>query len=199
MKTTMPDDYDFVTDETLAHLGGNISYGDLGTFCPGVWDHLIDRFAVSSVLDIGSGIGFSSEYFFRKGVRVVAVDGLPTNCVNAKYPTVLHDLTKGPFVTSVDMVHCQEVVEHIEERYLDNLLASMACGRVVVMTHALPGQGGYHHVNLQPPEYWIHHMARYGMKLLAHDTDTVRRLANERGGYFMAQSGLVFANPKLPK
>ena len=31
-----------------------------------------------------------------------------------------HDLTKGPVVARVDLVHCQEVVEHIEERYLDN-------------------------------------------------------------------------------
>lgn len=195
----MPNDFDYVIDESMAHLGGNISYGDLGTFCPAVWDHLIDRFSVSSVLDIGSGIGFSSEYFYRKGMKVVAVDGLPVNCKNAKYPTVLHDLTKGPIVTSVDLVHCQEVVEHIEERYLDNLLASLACGSVVVITHALPGQPGHHHVNLQLPEYWIHHMARYGMKYLQSDTDKIRHLAYEKGGIFMAQSGLVFANPKLPK
>src|SRR6476469_8966838 len=56
------------------------------------------------------------------------------------YPALQHDLTKGPVFTRVDLVRCQEVVEHIEERYLGNLPESFATGKYVPMTHAQPGQ-----------------------------------------------------------
>jgi len=62
------------------------------------------------------------------------------------YPAIQHDLTKGAVFARVDLVLCQEVVEHIEEKYLENLLDSFATGKYVLMTHAVPGQGGHHHV-----------------------------------------------------
>jgi hypothetical protein len=51
-----------------------------------------------------------------------AVDGLVDSAGSAAYPTLAHDITKGPVCTRVDLVYCHEVVEHIEELYLDNLL-----------------------------------------------------------------------------
>ena len=50
------------------HLGGNIYYGDPSTFCPQVWDYVIQRFAIKSVLDLGSGEGYSAAYFHSKGL-----------------------------------------------------------------------------------------------------------------------------------
>jgi hypothetical protein len=110
------------------HLGGNVLEGDPYTFCPQVWSYVIERFAISSVLDLGSGIGYSADFFYRKGLRTIAVDGLSDNVKMALYPTVCHDLTKSPVLTSVDLVHCQEVVEHIDERFLENLLLTLCCG-----------------------------------------------------------------------
>jgi hypothetical protein len=94
----------------------------------------------------------------------------------------------------VDLVHCQEVAEHIEEQYLENLMASMLCGKIILMTHAMPGQVGHHHVNLQPPEYWIQHFESRGGTLLAEDTRRVRALAEKDGAGYMKRSGMVFAN-----
>jgi hypothetical protein len=62
------------------------------------------------------------------------------------------------------------------------------------MTHALPGQAGYHHVNLQPPEYWIQKLEAKGGRLLQEDTDRVRKLAAADGAIYMQNTGLVFAN-----
>src|ERR1039458_2261221 len=107
-----------VSPET-PHLGGNIRMGDPETYSPTVWDYVIGRFGLESVMDLGSGVGNAPAYFRRKGLRVVAVDGLEENIDTAIFPTVLHDLTQGPMRTRVDLVHCQEVVEHIEEQYLD--------------------------------------------------------------------------------
>ncbi|NTF59362.1 class I SAM-dependent methyltransferase [Agrobacterium rhizogenes] len=180
--------------ENQPHLGGNIKFGDPYTSCPTVWDYLLSRFGTQSVLDIGSGTGNASDFFYRKGVKVIAIDGLQENIDKSIYPTVLHDLTVAPVRCKVDLVYCQEVVEHIEEKYLDNILKSLCCGKIIVMTHALPGQEGYHHVNLQPPQYWIDHLQNLGCYVLAEDTNRIRLLAERDGAIYMKETGLVFAN-----
>lgn len=183
-----------VQDTAQAHLGGNLLEGDPYTYCPRVWDYLIGRFAVRSVLDLGSGMGYASQYFHNKGLQVIAVEGLPDNVNKSHYPCIEHDITKSPVNCRVDLVHCQEVVEHIEEQYLDNLLASLMCGRIIVMTNALPGQGGYHHVNEQPTEYWIQHLQKRGCHVLIEDSNRVRNIAASDGAVYLAKTALVLAN-----
>lgn len=185
-----------LSDENEAHVGGNIRPGDPYTFTPLAWTYLLQRFAPSSIMDVGSGRGHAGQFFHSYGVRTLCVDGMATNVDTALFPTVLHDLTKGPFRTRVDLVHCQEVVEHVEENYVDNILDTFLCGNIIVFTHALPGQGGYHHVNLQPPEYWINLMAKRGCKLLHEDTRRMRKHAEQDGGAYLAATGLVFEHPR---
>jgi len=182
-------------DKDAVHLGGNQLEGDPFSYSPGVWDYVITRFAVRSVLDVGSGIGYSADYFFRRGVRVIAIDGLHDNIRQAVYPTVKVDLTQTGVHCTVDLVHCQELVEHIEEKYLDNLLSTLANGRFLLMTHAIPGQPGHHHVNCQPSEYWISHMERYGFKCLIEDTQRIRKIARREGAFYLGQAGLMLSNP----
>ncbi len=181
-------------DEVSPHLGGNIKVGDPFTWCPSVWDYLIARFGIETAMDLGSGCGNAAAYFHNKGIRMIAVEGYEANVRNSLYPAVQHDLTKAPIITKVDLVHCQEVVEHIDELYLDNLLASMLNGKIIAMTHAVPGQRGYHHVNLQPQAYWVSHFARRGAVLLEEDTRRARELARRDEAQYMATTGLVFAN-----
>lgn len=185
-----------VADMRSPHVGGNMRAGDPYTYTPRAWEYLIDRFAVSSALDLGSGGGYAGMFLHKRGVRVVCVDGLAENISKALYPTIQHDLTTGAVETYVDLVHCQEVVEHVEERYVENIIDTFLSGRIIVFTHALPGQGGYHHVNLQPPAYWINHMNAKGCVLLEADTARVRELAKLDGGVYLHATGLVFENPK---
>ena len=180
--------------EASPHLGGNITVGDPFTYSPLVWDYVIDRFCITSALDLGSGCGNASFYMHKKGVRVVAVDGFRDNVAVSLYPAIQHDLTERAVFTRVDLVHCQEVVEHIEEKYLCNLLDSFASGKYVLMTHALPGQVGHHHVNCQPSEYWIHHLSTRGFRLLAEDTSRIRVLAERDGAGYLTHTGMIFAN-----
>jgi hypothetical protein len=181
-------------DELHSHLGGNAVEGDPFTYAPSVWEYLVRRFAVDSVLDLGSGRGFSSHFFHKAGLKVIAVDGLADNVQNAVYPSIQVDLTQAKVNCRVDLVHCQEVVEHIDEKHLDNLLCSLACGRIIVMTNALPGQGGYHHVNEQPTEYWIGHLKRFHCEVLVEDSNRIRALAARDNAGYLARTGLVFSN-----
>jgi SAM-dependent methyltransferase len=141
-----------ITNSKQPHLGGNVLQGDPFTYSPLVWDYVVKRFCIESVLDLGSGIGYAAAHFHHMGLKVVAVEGAMANVTRSFYPAVCHDLSLGPVKTKVDLVHCQEVVEHVEARYLEHLLDSLATGRVILLTHALPGEGGHHHVNEQPAE-----------------------------------------------
>ena len=49
--------------EKNTHLGGNACYRDSMSFCPNLWQWAIKKFNVSSVCDIGCGLGFELEYF----------------------------------------------------------------------------------------------------------------------------------------
>jgi len=183
-----------VQSRTSPHLGGNINVGDPFTYSPLAWDYLISRFCIKSVLDLGCGIGNASRYFAEKGADVVAVDGLLENIQKSFFPAVCVDLTKHHICTKVDLVHCQEVVEHIEERFVGNIIKSFQTGKFVCMTHALPGQGGYHHVNEKPTEYWVNLMIQNGFSYLHEDSKRVRNFAEKDGAIYLSQTGLVFHN-----
>lgn len=186
--------YEFLTDEAMPWLGGNIIQGDPLTFSPKVWDYLIDRFAIHSMLDVGSGLGYCATYFHRKGIAAIAIDGLVYNYTNAIYPTICHDLIDSPFLIKVDLVHCVEVVEHIDPIHVDNVIRTLTRGKFTVMSHAVPGQNGHHHVNCQEDDYWIKLMHTKGSSLLDIDTERIRNIARNESAHHLAKSGLVFSN-----
>lgn len=188
--------YDFVTSFAAPSLGGNIYQGDPWTFAPSVWRYVIERFSIRSVLDVGSGRGHSAEWFFRQGLRSFAIDGLLENVATAIYPTIHHDLRERAFYCPVDLVHCQEVVEHIPEDSLFELLLTLANGQVILLSHGEPGQPGHSHVNLQTSDYWISAIEARGYRQLPDDTDRIRRLAADEGAHHLARSGLLFARTR---
>lgn len=183
-----------VVDQSEAHLGGNISVGDPHSYAPATWRYLIERFAVKSILDVGAGLGYAAHWFHQAGVPVVGVEGLKRNCERSVHPLVYADLSKGPVYCPVDMVHCVEMVEHLEEQYLGHLLDTLCNGKIIVMTNALPGQGGYHHVNCQPTQYWIDHLKKRGCTVSQDDTEMVKKLAAAEGAMHLARTGMVLIN-----
>jgi hypothetical protein len=62
-------------------------------------------------------------------------------------------------------------------------------GKIILMTHAKPGPPGYHHVNLQPSEYWVDALTRRGCSLQVEDTNRIRRLAKQDDARYMADTG----------
>jgi hypothetical protein len=174
-------------------LGGNMIGGDPQTFHPALWEYLIDRFAIKSMLDIGGGEGHCLRYCAGLGLKVKGFDGLPANIERAVAPITLFDLRRGQFRWPADLVHCCEVVEHIDERYVGNVLRTMANGRVIAMTHAVLGQTGYHHVNCQPSEYWIQRVEAMGYAYLPRETEDGKAAITASGSWtYFVSSGLIF-------
>jgi SAM-dependent methyltransferase len=152
---------------------------------------LVDRYAVRRVFDVGCGEGNALRSFHGLGCTAVGLDGLWYNVAHASRwgTAIAHDLCKGPFpLPSIDLVWCCELVEHVAEEHLANLLGTITCGRVLAMTHAVPGQEGWHHVNCKDGDYWRFHLDAWGFDL---DEDATRKSLS-LAGEFWGQSGLIF-------
>lgn len=121
---------------------------------------LLKELAIGSLLDVGAGHGAWAAEWLKAGVSdVVAVDGdyvrrdqlaIPAACFTP------HDLsTPLDLGRKFDLVQSLEVAEHLPgakaDLFVDNLVRH---GDVILFSAAVPHQGGEHHVNEQPPEYW---------------------------------------------
>jgi cyclopropane fatty-acyl-phospholipid synthase-like methyltransferase len=181
-----------VTNDNRPDLGGNMRHGDIHTWTPHLWRYLVDRFAVDSILDVGCGEGHAVKFFHRLGIFAHGIDGLPENIRRAVAPIALHDLLSSAYIMPVDLVWSCEVAEHIAPDKVDFYLDTLANGRIVAMTHAVPGQDGHHHVNCQSWDYWVDKMQSRGY-LLCEDNEELRQISakDETWNYF-SRTGLLF-------
>ena len=158
-----------------AALGGaSLDAPDASTFLPDVWQYLIEKYEVRSVLDVGAGAGWSTKWFSDQGIYTLGVEGWPEALARSQCrPNIVqHDYRSGPFVPSMilDLAWCAGFVEHIEEKFIPNFMASFRACRNVCLTHAEPGQPGHQHVNCQPTAYWIGKMNEAGFDFDEEET-----------------------------
>ncbi len=129
---------------------------------------LLPEMHIASLLDVGAGHGAWAAEWLAAGVKdVVAVDGDYVARDQLAIPAgnfVAHDLaTPLDLMRKFDLVQTLEVAEHLDhskaDLFIDNLVAH---GDVILFSAAVPHQGGEHHVNEQPPEYWRSKFAARG-------------------------------------
>ena len=191
-------DEGFRENSVYTHLGGNIIGGHSLTYSQKLFDYLIQEFHPKTILDLGCGEGLSSKYFLTKGIEVIAIDGLTENI--EKIPDhplitkIVFDLTKGYIQLNnpVDMIWCCELVEHVEKKYVQNILNIFKQCKILAMTHALPNQKGVHHVNCQPPLYWINHLLENKFSLIKATFNARNVITDEEN--FFKKTGLIFKN-----
>jgi len=152
--------------------------GDVGTWAPQVWDKLIEWYNPKTLIDVGCGAGHSLKYFLDRNIEGIGVEGyLPAiKASSVKNFIKVHDYVEGEFVPekNYDLAWCCEFVEHVEEQHMKNFMKTFEYCNIVAMTHAVPGQPGYHHVNCQNPEYWIHVFDKIGFKFLEKESLELR-------------------------
>ncbi len=180
----------------LKHVGGNWSGGNPQTLYPDLWAWLKQELKLSTVIDVGCGEGCALECFKRLGYSASGFDGAPRNVTIAAQKGVsvqVHDLTKGPFVaTPSDLVWCCEVVAQVEEKYVQNVIDTLALGKYIALTVELPGQWGYHHVNCRPIEYWADLLATKGYKI---DVELTKK-SKAYAGFFWLATGTIYERVK---
>jgi len=173
------------------HLGGfetsteEFPNGDMNTYSPKLWEYLIMKYNIKSVIDVGCGMGFSLIEFMKHCDDAVGIDGSQFAVENSlvKDRIFMHDYSIGELETEdrFDLCWSCEFVEHVDESYRDNFLSTFAFAKYVAMTFAEPGQPGHHHVNCQPQQYWIDHLARFGFEFDEDATAELRDVAKKEG------------------
>ena len=129
---------------------------------------LLKEMKILSLLDVGAGHGAWAAEWLTAGVKtVVAVDGeyvRPDQLAIPKAAFRAHDLsTPLDLNKRFDLVQSLEVAEHLPADKAETIIDSVTGhGDVILFSAAVPHQGGEHHVNEQPPEYWREKFAARG-------------------------------------
>jgi len=171
------------------HLGGSYGdtkVGDANTWMPDVWERLIKDYNITSVVDVGCGYGYSTKWFRDHGLHTTGIEGDPAAVKGTKCPGAIipHDYTLGPLpVDPKDLAWCAEFVEHVEEQFMPNYMATFLCCKWVVITHGEPGQDGWHHVNCQTSAYWIDQFQKRGFHHHEDATEWMRATDRWKAGW----------------
>jgi len=143
-------------------------------------DIILKTFNPKSVIDFGCGTGDLLHLFEKKGTEILGIDGSRANrnhCKINKDNFLLFDIrNKYKSKKKYDLCLCLEVAEHIEERYSDILINSLARSSPnIVFTAAPPGQEGLNHVNLKPYDWWIRKFEGINFKFDKSLTEYLKR------------------------
>ena len=184
------------------HLGGYMAGGDPATWCPRLWSWLAHKFNIKSMIDVGCGQGYAVRYFDSLGIKAKGIEGSQEAIASSviKSAIVQHDFCQHAYMSDkpTDFIWSCEFLEHIDEKHLNNVLATLLSSmNIIVITHAFPGQEGHHHVNCQPTIYWISLLRHIGFRFSLKYTLMARYITMRdhcKMNHF-GRSGLVFFAP----
>lgn len=114
---------------------------------------------INSVVDFGCGQGAWLSVWRKTGASVLGVDGdyvdqrdLMINADEFRAADLIQPIDVG---RRFDMVQSLEVAEHLPSSRASEFVGTLTShGPLVMFSAAVPGQGGEHHINEQPLEYW---------------------------------------------
>ena len=177
------------------HLGGHSNKTNLDH---GAISWLIDYFKVKSFLDIGCGPGGMVELAQKYGLDSLGIDGDFTIERFDQSRFLIHDFSTGPapLNKTFDLAWSCEFVEHVYDTYIPHYMPAFQSCKIVAMTYAPPGFGGYHHVNEQSEEYWIEVFSKYNFRHDSELTSMLRQSSsmNKKKKAFVKNRGMIFLN-----
>jgi 2-polyprenyl-3-methyl-5-hydroxy-6-metoxy-1,4-benzoquinol methylase len=143
-------------------------------------DRVIEIYSPTSWLDVGCGTGAALKYINRLGLDGWGVEysalaikesGISQRIMRADLTQALH--LKRRF----GIVWCYEVAEHLPDNAADVLIDTLCRhSDIIILSAAVPGQGGEGHINEQPKEYWIGKMAARGYMVDQKATSEIQAL-----------------------
>ena len=121
---------------------------------------------INSVADFGCGHGAWLSVWRKTGATVLGVDG---PYVDQRQLMIEADEFRAADLTRpldlgrrFDLVQSLEAAEHLPAAAADKFIAMLTThGPLVLFSAAVPWQGGEHHVNEQPLEYWREKFRRH--------------------------------------
>jgi cyclopropane fatty-acyl-phospholipid synthase-like methyltransferase len=135
---------------------------------------------IKSAIDLGCGEGHYVNDLNNNGINCLGYDGNPNTTSITNNRCQIMDLSKPQvFEQKSEFTISLEVAEHIpkqfEDIYIQNVHNSNTKG--IILTWAIPGQGGHGHVNEQPNEYALNKFLSLGYKYNTTDSNILRNNA----------------------
>jgi SAM-dependent methyltransferase len=157
---------------------------------------LLTLFQPRSVLDVGCGTGAWLRVLQDNGVEDVCgldAESVPrADLLIAAEQFMQVDLLNGLRLDrTFDLTICLEVAEHLPPESADPFVSALTkTSPAILFSAAIPGQGGFRHVNEQWPEYWA-------SRFLSHEYVCVDCLRsrfwnNTKVKFWFRQNMLVF-------
>lgn len=149
-----------------------------------------------SVLDIGCGNGYYTKYLKDRHIYCKGYDGNPFTKQITDGLCEVADFTIYQYLGYWSWVLSLEVGEHIDKEYehifINNLVRHAREG--VIVSWAIPGQGGDGHVNCQDNDYIRDKICYYGFKFDVNGTQFIRNSASlyPKTGYWFKDTLMVF-------
>jgi len=134
--------------------------------------HLQAEMPISSIADFGCALGTWLAAWRRAGVAdIIGVDGPYIRIDDLLIPreqflprNLVRPIDLG---RRFDLVESIEVAEHLPNAAADQFVTCLTKhADTVLFSAAPPGQGGEHHINEQPYEYWQARFAMRGYRML---------------------------------
>ena len=189
----------------MSHLGGHT---DKTNIDEGLLNYLIKKYKINSFLDIGCGLGGVVKIMKEKGIDAKGLEGdlnaIESSLVKDNIEKI--DFSKIGFSSKkkFDLGYSCEVLEHIDEIYIDNIMSAFKACKIIVMTAAPPKWPGHHHVNCRNHEYWIKMFNKYNFYHYPYETEMCRNNSTmnhkkKNNKKFMKHRLLFFINADLIK
>jgi 2-polyprenyl-3-methyl-5-hydroxy-6-metoxy-1,4-benzoquinol methylase len=140
------------------HLGGfKVAGLDHEGISNNTWNYMMGKLGVKSLVDLGCGIGVSSNYFRENGARVLCIEGSHDAVEHSLLPAtsiVEHDFTRGPWwpQETFDALWCVDVLEHIGRQYFENIVPTLKKSAILFLS--ISNNGGWHHVEVRQSWWW---------------------------------------------
>jgi hypothetical protein len=164
---------------------------------------LIDMFHPHNVADIGCGIGIWLSAFRKGGVADGhGIDGSwvkPEQLVIPRECFLAGDLNNPKYAVKqlgrkFDMAICLEVAEHLPSQSADELVeALVGLSDLICFSAAIPGQGGYKHINEQWQSYWAQKFLERGFQVF--DIIRPQIAGDHKIPFYYRQNVVVYAGP----
>jgi len=157
---------------------------------------------ITSVIDIGCGIGGWLYEWKQEGKNVFGIDGndLPKEkkkIIENEY--LKHDLSLPlpKLHDKYDFCMSLEVAEHLPPERADSFVKDLCFySNIILFSAAIPGQTGVNHINEQWPNYWAEKFFKNGYKAY----DILRNIFWEDAdvAWWYAQNMILYLNSNAP-
>lgn len=165
-------------------------------YTPRIVKIMYDFFKPSTVLDIGAANGLHTLAFRTHGCSTFGIEGTQhyTRYLDINSDEHLIQDIRKPFDLhrKFDLVHCVEVLEHIEETYVNTTVTNICKHGDTLFITANPTLGGIGHVNAKPKIYWIRTFANHGFEYCEEETNEISKqfIRVPAAGWYAEYSGI---------